>query len=177
MPARHATYPYVEPIAVELPTDTIEATAEDFAERYGYRSGHSLEDLCRAAGVDTEYSHHPNEILLDLPLEGRPVIWLPRDGRKREDRVAIATALGYWALHVPGTRNANPGCGVQALYDPTSTIAAQEAENFGLALLMPQTAFRAAWYEGRAQTAAALFDVPTKTVYLRAERLLLKNAS
>jgi hypothetical protein len=145
--------------------------AERNARDWGYRNGKSFDEVCKNAGVDIEYSNHPNEILLDVPLKGQPVIWLPRKGRKREDRVAIATALGYWSLHVDQTRATNPGCGVQALYSPGVMDATKEALTFGLAFLMPKEEFVDAWYVGRSQEASDRFDVPTRVTYLRAETL------
>ena len=111
--------------------------------------------------------------MLELPLDARPIIWLPRTGRKRDDRVIIATALGHWALHVDETRKSNPGCGIQALYKPDSDLAREEADVFGLAFLMPADEFIACWSEGRSQAASNQFDVPTKIAYLRAKNLEL----
>jgi len=169
MPARRPSYPYVEPNAVELTPLEIEVLADRNAHDWGYRSDKSLDEVCKAAGVDIEYSHHPNEIMLDVPLEGRTVIWLPRTGRKREDRVTIATALGHWSLHVGKTRSAHPDCGVQALYEPDDGEALKEANAYALAFLMPKDSFVDAWYEGRSQAASDRFDVPTKFAYKRAE--------
>lgn len=171
MPARHPSYPFVEPIAAGQAHADIEIFADRCADKWGHRSGKSLDEVCIAAGVDIEYSHRPNEIMLEVPLKQRPVIWLPRPGRKRDDRVIVATALGHWALQVDGTRQANPGCGIQALYEPTSHDALEEASAFGLAFLMPLDEFMVSWDQGRSQAASDRFDVPTKSAYLRANSL------
>jgi len=171
MPQKHAPYPYFELVAAGVTGLEIEALADRLADEWGFRQGKSLDEVCAKAGVDIEYSHDPNEILLEVPRDGRPVIWLPKRARKRDDRVTIAQGLGHWSLHVERTRAAHPGCGVQALYRPTSDAAAAEAMGFGLAFLMPKGAFVDAWYEGRSQAAADRFDVPTQAAYLRAEAL------
>jgi Zn-dependent peptidase ImmA (M78 family) len=173
MPPKHPSYPYIEPGAAGVPPQDIEALADRNAKEWGFRDGKSLDEVCTKAGVDIEYSHYPNEIMLEVSLEDRPVIWLPRKGRKREDRVTIATALGHWCLHVDRTREANPGCGIQALYEPASDDARREATAFAMAFLMPKEDFVDAWYVGRSQTASDRFDVPTRVAYLRAETLQL----
>lgn len=173
MPARRLSYPYVEPNATRQTRLEIEVLADRHARKWGYRDGKSLDEVCKAAGVDIEYSHHPNEVMLDVPLEKRAVIWLPRAGRKRDDRVIIATALGHWAIHVEETRKAKPGCGIQALYDPDTQEAREEATAFGLAFLMPAEEFVTSWSQGRSQAASDKFDVPTKITYLRARNLEL----
>jgi Zn-dependent peptidase ImmA (M78 family) len=171
MPPKHPSYPFVEPGASRLSHPEIEALADRNARDWGYRDRKSLDEVCKGAGVEIEYSHYPNEIMLEVPLEGGPVIWLPRKARKRDDRVTVATALGHWSLHVDKTREANPHCGIQALYEPTSHEAFKEAVAFGLAFLMPREDFLDAWYVGRAQAASDRFDVPTKMAYFRAEIL------
>lgn len=173
MPARRLSYPYVEPDAACQTRLEIEVLADRYAHKWGYRSGKSLDEVCKAAGVDIEYSHRPNEIMLEIPLEEQPVIWLPRAGRKRDDRVIIATALGHWAIHVDETRKAKPGCGIQALYEPDSNQAREEASAFGLAFLMPTDEFVESWSQGRSQAASDQFDVPTKIAYMRAKSLEL----
>ncbi len=173
MPAKRPSYPYVEPVASRVTPLEIEVLADRNANEWGYRDGKSLDEVCKAAGVDVEYSHHPNEIMLDTPLEGRAVIWLPRTGRKREDRVTIATALGHWSLHIERSREAHPGCGIQALYEPESEEALKEATAYGIAFLMPKDEFVDAWYAGRSQAASDRFDVPTTIAYRRAESLEL----
>ena len=173
MPAKRLPYPYVEPEATQKTRLEIEVFAERLAHEWGYRNGESFDAVCKTAGVDIEYSHPPNEIMLDIPLEKQPVIWLARRGRKRDDRVIIATALGHWALHVQETCEANPGCGVQALYQPEARDALDEAKAFGLAFLMPSEEFATYWSQGRSQTASDRFDVPTKIAYLRAQSLEL----
>jgi Zn-dependent peptidase ImmA (M78 family) len=171
MPPKHPSYPYIEPEAARVTLLEIEDLADRNARDWGYRDGKSLDEVCKAAGVDVEYSHYPNEIMLEASLEGRPVVWLPRKARKRDDRVTIATALGHWSLHVAKTREANPDCGIQALYEPACHEALKEAIAFGLAFLMPKEDFLDAWYQGRSQAASDRFDVPTKMAYLRAETL------
>jgi Zn-dependent peptidase ImmA (M78 family) len=168
MPPKHPTYPYVEPDAARVSHLEIETLADQKSRDWGYRAGKSLDEVCKNAGVDIEYSHYPNEILLDVSLGAQPVIWLPRKARKRDDRVTVATALGHWCLHVDKTRAAHPGCGIQALYEPASRGAFKEALVFGLAFLMPKEDFLDAWYAGRSQEASDRFDVPTKMAYLRA---------
>lgn len=177
MPAKHPSYPYVEPDAAgQAPLD-IEILADRFAQEWGYRDGHSLDEVCTAAGVDIEYSHRPNEIMLEVPLDGPPVIWLPRPSRTRDDRVIVATALGHWTLQVAKTRKAKPGCGIQALYKPEAQKARDEANIFGLMFLMPTDAFIAAWEQGRSQAASERFDVPTQVAYLRANSLDLGDTT
>lgn len=175
MPARHPSYPFVEPNAMGTTALEIEVLADRYAHDWGCRSGISLDEVCTNAGVDVEYSRHPNEIMLEVPLRQQPVIWLPRPGRKRDDRVIIATALGHWAIQVEETRKANPGCGIQALYSSSSDQAREEASAFGMAFLMPPQEFLASWTEGRSQAASACFDVPTAFVYKRAASLELVN--
>lgn len=171
MPARRPSYPFVEPDAVRQSHLEIEVLAERYATEWGFRAGKSLDEVCKFAGVDIEYSHRPNEIMLEVPLDKRPVIWLPRAGRKRDDRVIVTTALGHWAIHIDPARKANPGCGIQALYKPGSTEALEEAQAFAMAFLMPTEEFTKSWCEGRSQAASTRFDVPTKIVYLRATSL------
>jgi Zn-dependent peptidase ImmA (M78 family) len=175
MPAKRLSYPYVEPNAARKTPLEIEILADLCAHKWGYRSGKPLDEVCTAAGVDIEYSKRPNEIMLEVPLEEQPVIWLPRPGRKRDDRVIVATALGHWAIHVDKTRKANPGCGIQALFEPDSNQALKEANAFGMAFLMPAEEFSASWSHGRSQAASVLFDVPTKIAYLRAKNLELSD--
>ena len=176
MPAKRLPYPYVEPHAAQQTSVEIDLLAEQLAVDWGQRDEKSLDEVCKNAGVDIEYSRRPNEIMLEVPLEDQPVIWLPRSGRKRDDRVSISTALGHWALHIDAARKANPGCGVQALYEPDSEAALEEAKAFGMAFLMPREEFTDAWSEGRSQAASSRFDVPTETAYLRASALGLGDA-
>jgi hypothetical protein len=171
MPPKHPPYPYVEPEATFVSALESEVLAERNAIDWGYRNGQAFDEVCKTAGLDIEYSHYPNEIMLEVPLEGQPVVWLPRGGRKRDDRVTVATALGYWSLHVQKTREANPGCGIQALYEPTSIQAQNEAVAYGMVFLMPTAEFIEAWSAGRSQEASQRFDVPTKATYRRAETL------
>jgi hypothetical protein len=176
MPARRLPYPYVEPDPARQTRLEIEVIADRYAHEWGYRSGKSMDEVCKAAGVDIEYSHRPNEIMLDVPLDARPIIWLPRTGRKRDDRVIVATARGHWAMHVDKTKKANPGCGIQALYQPDSPDALEEARVFGLAFLMPTEEFVVSWSEGRSQAVSDRFDVPTTVAYMRAKSLELGDA-
>lgn len=174
MPAKRPPYPYVElQIATGNPPSEIERLADRDADAWGYRSGKSLDEVCKNAGVDIEYSNKPNDILFEVPLDARPVIWLPRNGRKRDDRVIVATALGHWAMHVDAARAANPGCGIQALYEPADKAAQEEANVFALAFLMPSQEFVSSWCAGKSQAASDRFDVPTKAAYLRAKVLEL----
>ncbi len=177
MPAKRLSYPYVEPGAAHQTRVEIEVLADKYAHDWGYRGGEPLDAVCKSAGVDIEYSHRPNEIMLDVPLKKRPVIWLPRTGRKRDDRVIVATALGHWAIHVEETRKANPGCGIQALYEPDSDEALEQARAFGMAFLMPTDEFVDCWGQGRSQAASDRFDVPTKIAYLRAKTLELGDTA
>jgi Zn-dependent peptidase ImmA (M78 family) len=173
MPAKRLPYPYVEPRAAGIPRTQIEGLARQKARDWGFHIGGPLDAVCKEAGVDIEYSRPPNEILLEVPLEKRPVIWLPHVARKKDDRVTVATALGHWALHVETARKENPGCGIQVLYKPESNDASDEAHVFGLVFLMPSQEFVEAWLQGRSQAAAERFDVPTKFAYLRAQSLEL----
>lgn len=176
MPAKRLPYPFVEPDAANHTNLEIGLLAEQFAVDWGMRDEKSLDEVCKIAGVDIEYSRRPNEIMLEVPLDTQPVIWLPRAGRKRDDRVIISIALGHWALHVDAARKANPGCGIQALYDPSSKKALKEAKAFGMAFLMPTEEFTESWGEGRSQAASSRFDVPTEIAYLRASVLGLGDA-
>jgi Zn-dependent peptidase ImmA (M78 family) len=173
MPPKHPSYPFVEPGPVHVSALEIEDRADRAARDWGYRKGATLDEVCTNAGVELEYSHYPNEIMLEVRLETRPVIWLPKKARKRDDRVTVATALGHWTLHVDKTREAQPGCGIQALYEPSRRDAFREALAFGLAFLMPKEEFLDAWYNGRSQAVSDHFDVPTKMAYFRAELLEL----
>lgn len=171
MPAKRFPHPYVEPEATGQAVLDIEVVAEQRASDWGARDDKNLDEVCKNAGVDIEYSRKPNEIMLEVPLEGRPIIWLPRSGRKRDDRVIIATALGHWALHIENARNTHPGCGIQALYEPTTDGAREEAIAFGLAFLMPTEEFMECWSAGKSQAVSDRFDVPTRVTYLRANSL------
>lgn len=171
MPARRPSYPFVEPETAGQDSLDIETLSDQCAHKWGYRSGKSLDEVCLTAGVEIEYSHRPNEIMLEVPMKKTPVIWLPRPGRKRDDRMIIATALGHWALHLDETRTANPGCGVQALYEPSSNQARDEARAFGMAFLMPAEEFLVSWSEGQSRAVSDRFDVPTEFAYLRAKNL------
>jgi Zn-dependent peptidase ImmA (M78 family) len=137
------------------------------------RDGGPLDPLCRALNVDLEYSDVPNEILLEVPVDKKAVIWLGKNGKPRHDRLAVAIGVGHWILHVPGSIENHPGCGMQALYAPTEKEAQNEAQRFALALLMPQESFKSLWYEGKAQLVAETLNVPTLSVYDRAKMLRL----
>ncbi|WP_341365833.1 ImmA/IrrE family metallo-endopeptidase [Yoonia sp. BS5-3] len=173
MPAKRPSYPYVEPTAAGQTRADIERLAERVAQEWDYHGAQTLDEVCTAAGVDIEYSHRPNEIMLEMPLDARPIVWLPRPSRPRDDRVIVATALGHWALHAEVTRDAHPGCGVQALYQPQAQAARDEADIFALAFLMPVDLFIDLWDLGRSQATSDHFDVPTKVAYLRAKNLNL----
>ncbi|WP_212537390.1 ImmA/IrrE family metallo-endopeptidase [Thetidibacter halocola] len=176
MPKAYPAYPYVEPVAVDPSEDEIERLIRDMLSQspaISLRDGGTLDPLCRALNVDVEYAAPPNEILLDVPLDGRAVIWLPRNGRPRHDRLMLAMGLGHWMLHVPNTRQLHPKAGVQALYKPASPRAMTEARRFAYQLLMPQSAFISLWYEGRAMLTAETLNVPTQAVYDRAKDLML----
>lgn len=176
MPARRLPYPYFEPDAACKTPLEIEVLADRCAHEWGHRNGKPMDEVCTAAGVDIEYSYRPNEIMLEIPLEEQPVIWLPRTRRKRDDSVIIATALGHWALHVEKTRKANPGCGIQALYEPSTSQAREEANAFGMTFLMPTKEFIDLWRQGRSQAVSDHFDVPTKIAYLHAKNLELGDS-
>ncbi|WP_299968696.1 ImmA/IrrE family metallo-endopeptidase [uncultured Roseobacter sp.] len=177
MPAKRAPYPYVEPKATRKQRQEIEVVANQRARDWGFQIGAPLDAVCKKAGVDIEYSRRPNEILLEVPLEKRPVIWLPHAARKKDDRVTVTTALGHWALHVENTREEHQGCGIQALYKPDRSDALDEAQVFSLAFLMPSQEFVETWQQGSSQAVAERFDVPTKIAYLRAQSLELGDCS
>jgi hypothetical protein len=174
MPCRYPSYPYVEPIVAGLSQAEIDEVIADLLSQNPHisvKGGGPLDPLARALNVDIEYSPPPHEIMLDVPLERRSVIWLPRNGRPKQDRVATAIGIGHWILQVPITREAHPGCGVQALHTPTDRAAQDEARRFACSLLMPEDVFRGFWYEGRAQAVADGLNVPVQTVYERAATL------
>lgn len=173
MPARYPPYPYYEVISFGATTEQIMLCSDELAQHIGYRAGASIEEICHASGIEIEYSGEPNEVLLDARPGAQPIVWLPRNGRRKDDRLAVCTALGHCTLHLERTRDQHPGCGVQALYNPVDAGARYEARLFGFNLLMPPDAFRNAWYEGRATAAAEFFDVPTSTAYERATDLNL----
>jgi len=171
MPRRYPPYPYVEPIAAHLSQEEIDEVIADLLSQnpqITLKEGGPLDPLARALNVDIEYSSPPHEMMLDVPLDKRAVIWLPRDGRTKHDRVAAAIGIGHWILHVPITREAHPGCGIQALHKPTDRTSQDEARRFAYALLMPEEEFCGYWYEGRAQAVAEGMNVPTQIVYERA---------
>ncbi|MBP0481497.1 ImmA/IrrE family metallo-endopeptidase [Sagittula salina] len=173
MPKRYPSYPYVEPVAANLSQPEIESIIGDLLENNPgvcLREG-ALDGLCRALNVDVEYSSPPHDLMLDVPLDKRAVIFLPRNGRPKHDRIAAAIGVGHWILHVPLTREKHPGCGVQALQTPKDPAAQQEARRFALTLLMPEVDFRELWYEGRAGAVADVLNVPTQVVYERASML------
>ncbi|WP_425071889.1 ImmA/IrrE family metallo-endopeptidase [Sagittula sp. S175] len=173
MPARYPSYPYVEPVAAKVTQDEIDSTIADLlANNPGVclRQG-PLDGLCRALNVDIEYSTPPHEMMLDVPLEKRAVIWLPKNGRPKHDRIAAAIGIGHWIMHVPVTREKHPGCGIQALHRPTDMAAQKEARRFAYALLLPADDFKNLWYEGRGGAVADVLNVPTQVVYERASML------
>ncbi len=174
MPRRYPSYPYVEPVAAGLSQDEIDDTVADLMSqnpRIDLREGGPLDPLARALNVDIEYSAPPHEMMLDVPLDRRAVIWLHKDGRPKHDRIAAGMGIGHWILHVPPTRAAHPGCGIQALHRPSDPAAQQEALRFAYTLLMPAEAFKTLWYEGRVQAVADGMNVPTQAVYERATML------
>ncbi|WGW04089.1 ImmA/IrrE family metallo-endopeptidase [Tropicibacter oceani] len=178
MPRAYPDYPYIEPIAANLSEAEIVQMVEDMLSQnptISLNDGGPLDKLCRALNVDVEYSDAPNEILLDVPLNRHAVIWLPRRGKPRQDRMTLATGIGHWLLHVPVTREAYPHNGIQALYSPTDTKALREARLFAFDLLMPEETFTNLWYEGRAQLTAETLNVPTQAVYDRARWLDLTS--
>ncbi len=178
MPRKNPPYPTVEPSACNLTDEQIASHIEDLQSQspgVNFTDGGSPDVLCRALNVDIEYSGLPNDILLDVAIDKRPVIWLPRRSKSRQDRMMVAVALGFWIIHVPLTREAHPNCGIQALYDPADASALKEALRFGQTLLMPEDMFKSLWYEGRAQLVADTLNVPTQSVYDRAKGLMLTN--
>lgn len=179
MPRAYPNYPYTEPDSPGFSDEEINAVIADLMAqdlRLSLNSGGPLDGLCLALNVDVEYSDKPNEVLLDVPLNRRAVIWLPKNGKPRHDRLATACGIGHWLLHVPHTRTTQPGKGIQALYDGAKPEVAQEARRFAFALLMPSDKFKSLWYEGRAQLCAETLNVPTQAVYDRAKWLALTQA-
>ncbi len=171
MPSRYPSYPYVEPVAAKVSQEEIDEIIIDLMSQnpqLTLKEGGPLDPLARALNVDIEYSSPPHEMMLDVPLDKRAVIWLPKNGRMKHDRVAAAIGIGHWILHVPLTREVHPGCGVQALHKPRDLTAQDEARRFAYALLMPGDVFRGLWYEGRVQAVAEGLNVPTQIVYERA---------
>ncbi|WP_425100391.1 ImmA/IrrE family metallo-endopeptidase [Tropicibacter sp. S64] len=180
MPRAYPRYPYIEPIAADMTEEEIVQTIDDMMSQnpgLTLRDGGPLDKLCRALNVDVEYSESPNEILLDVPLDRHPVIWLPKLGKTRQDRMTLATGLGHWLLHIPKTRELHPGVGIQALYHPTDGKALREARIFAFDLLMPADTFKTLWYDGKAQLVAETLNVPTQAVYDRAKWLDLTKAA
>jgi len=178
MPKPYPSYPYVEPLPSDVTDAEIEREIEDMLSQnpgISVRDGGPLDRLCQALNVDVEYSAPPNDILMDVPLDGRAVFWLPRNGKPRQDRMALATGIGHWILHVPLTRDVHPRSGIQALYAPTNPRPQREAERFAFLLLMPKEAFTSLWYEGRAAHVADVLNVPTQAVYDRAKWLELTS--
>jgi hypothetical protein len=47
------------------------SSADRNAVDWGYRDGECLDAVCKHVGLDIEYSHYPNEILLEVPLDGQ----------------------------------------------------------------------------------------------------------
>lgn len=174
MPRAYPSYPFVEPQSANIRDDEIDSLIADVYSQnpqLDIPPGGPLDALCRALTVDVEYSAPPNDILLEVPLDRRPVIWLPKNGKPRHDRLATATGVGHWLIHAPRTRQANPMVGLQALYKPTNRAALEEARRFALAFLMPADRFTALWYEGKATLVAEELQVPTQAAYDRAARL------
>jgi hypothetical protein len=178
MPRRYPHYAYVETMPANLSEEEIEETVDDLVSQtpgVTVMDGAPLDRVCRALAVDLEYSPPPYDLVLDVPLDRTAVIWLPRRGKPRHDRYATAIAIGHWILHVPGTREAFPGCGVQALRQPTEPKALIEARHFAYSLLMPKDLFTNLWYEGKATLVAETLNVPTQVAYERAKLLDIHN--
>lgn len=174
MPRKYPNYPYAEVIACDFDDDQIEETVDDLLSQTGavnVSDDKPLDGLCRALNVDVEYSPPPYELVLDVPLDRKAVIWLPRNGKLRHDRMATAIAIGHWILHAPCTREAFPGHGVQAVRNPTDPKALIEARHFAFTLLMPEAQFCSLWYEGKASLVAETLCVPTQSAYERAKML------
>lgn len=174
MPRSYPNYPYFEPVASGKTDAQISGIVDKLREQNPtlvMNDGGSLDRLCRAMDVDVEYSKKPCEILLDVPRDRTAVIYLEMNSKMRQDRLATATGIGYWLLHVPPTRKAHPDCGIQALYGSTGTAAYREALTFAYALLMPSDAFKSLWYEGGGALVAETLNVPTQSVYNRAKTL------
>ncbi|WP_323770529.1 ImmA/IrrE family metallo-endopeptidase [Antarctobacter sp.] len=174
MPPKYPSYAYVEPQATGASDAEIEEIIDDLvAQSPGMKLPHGdpMDPICRAMNVDLEYSSPPHEILLDVPVERKACIWLPKKGKPRQDRFMAAMGVGHWILHVPVTREAFPGCGIQALLRPTDRAAQAEAVRFARILLMPREEFCSLWYEGRANLVADTLNVPTQVVYERAAML------
>ncbi|SMX47176.1 ImmA/IrrE family metallo-endopeptidase [Maliponia aquimaris] len=174
MPTRYPSYPYVEPQAAGVTDEEIDQVIADMMSQtpgLTLRDGGPLDPLCRALNVDLEYSGPPHDVLLDVPLHRKACIYLPKKGKPRQDRFIAAMGVGHWILQVPLTREAHPGCGIQALHKPASRDALREAVRFARILLMPRQEFMALWYEGRANLVADTLNVPTQVVYERATML------
>ncbi|MCT4556628.1 MAG: ImmA/IrrE family metallo-endopeptidase [Pelagimonas sp.] len=180
MPRKHPSYPYVEVSACHVTDHEIEETIRDMLSQHPgvtVRDGGPLDPVCRAVNVDLEYSDIPNEVLLEVPLDRGPVIWLPRNAKPRHDRLAAATGIGHWILHIPEDRAKHPNFGIQALYEPSNPEAHSEARRFALALLMPEDVFESLWYEGKAHLVANTLNVPTASAYERARMLGMDRES
>lgn len=176
MPKKYPDYPYLEPVPSGLGDLQIVAIVEDLLARPTWAqamNGGPLDPLCRELEIDLEYSGIPNEVLLDVPRRGRPVIWLARNSKTRYDRFTVATALGHWVLHVAPNREPEPEHGIQALYEPTEPTARKEAVRFAFELLLPAPVFREMWHGGRAQTISEKVNLPTHLIYDRAKLLML----
>lgn len=174
MPPKYPCYAYVEPQATGVSDAEIEEIIDDMISQspgVTLPHGEPMDPICRALNVDLEYSGPPHEILLDVPLDRKACIWLPKKGKPRQDRFMAAMGVGHWILHVPTTREACPGCGIQALHLPADRTAQKEAMRFARILLMPREAFCSLWYEGRANLVADTLNVPTQVVYERATML------
>lgn len=178
MPKRYPDYPYIEPICSQLTEERIVSIVADLISSDPWAramDGGPLDPICRSLSIDLEYSDSPNEVLLDVPREGRPVIWLARNGKTRYDRFTVAIALGHWVLHVAPRRKPEPDHGIQALYEPTEPRARNEAERFAFELLLPAPVFREMWQGGRAQTISEKVNLPTQLIYDRAKLLMLEG--
>lgn len=178
MPKKYPDYPYREPEPAGHSDPQIIAIIDDLMTQNPWAQvldGGPLDALCRALTIDLEYSGAPNEVLMDVPRGGRPVIWLDRNSKTRYDRFTVAIALGHWVMHVLPLREPKPDYGIQALYSPSRPEARQEATQFAFDLLLPSAEFQDLWHSGRAQLVSDRFNLPTKLVYDRAKMLMLED--
>ena len=180
MPKKYPDYPYREPAPAGLTDPQIVAIIDDLMTQNPWAQaldGGPLDALCRALTIDLEYSGFPNEVLMDVPRYGKPVVWLDRNSKTRYDRFAVAIALGHWVMDVLPHRDPKPDYGIQALYDPSEPLARSEARKFAFELLMPSAQFQELWHAGRAQMVSDRYNLPTQLVYDRAKMLMLEDSA
>ena len=178
MPRKYPDYPYREPEPAGLSPTEITTFVQDLCKSEPWNhapEGGPLDALCRALDLDLEYAAPPNEVMLDVPREGRPVVWLDRNSKTRYDRFSVSTALGHWMLHVQPLRSQNLDYGIQALYASTDTPARTEARIFAFELLLPSPDFQDIWFKRRPQILSEDFNLPTHLIYERAKMLLLSD--